>query len=282
MNRKNSAATLPSEHSEQACLIKWADLQPLPDGGRVGEHLFAIPNGGERNAIVAARLKAEGVRPGVPDLFLALPRKDWAGLFVEMKRSRRQGRVSAQQREWLARLRSAGYAAEVCFGAAEAIATITAYLKGVLVESYIKPSEACKQLIREFEGLNTQAYRCPAGVLTIGYGHTGSDVEEGMVITKEQAENLLTRDLKKTASQMADYLKNIDLNQNQIDALISFVYNVGIGRFATSTLLLKLKAGDYEAAADQLLRWTKSGGKELKGLVLRRQAERRLFLAEAL
>ena len=144
----------------------------------------------------------------------------------------------------------------------------------------MRASEGCKQLIRVFEGLNTKAYRCPAGVLTIGYGHTGPDVKEGQTITRDQAELLWNQELGAVGRQVEHALDGMRVNQNQFDALCSFTFNLGIGRLETSTLLKKLKAGDYEGAANEFLRWNRAGGQILEGLTRRRQAERRLFLAD--
>jgi hypothetical protein len=114
------------EDSEQAALIEWADRSTI-NGIRVGRHLLHIPNGGKRNAREAARLKRQGVRAGVPDLFLALPRGPAAGLFIEMKAAK--GRTSEKQQEWLNRLALAGYATHVCHGFDAARRVITAYLE---------------------------------------------------------------------------------------------------------------------------------------------------------
>ena len=142
----------------------------------------------------------------------------------------------------------------------------------------MRASEPCKQLIRDFEGCELKAYKCPADVLTIGYGHTGADVTEGMTITKEQAELLLDEDLGKVSKQVESVLE-VDVNQNQFDAICSFVFNLGIGNFKKSTLLKKLAKSDFDGAAKEFLKWDKAGGKRLNGLTLRRQAEQRLFKA---
>ena len=134
-----------------------------------------------------------------------------------------------------------------------------------------------KEIIKQSEGLRLEAYLCPAGVLTIGYGHTGSDVREGSRVSREEAENLLTRDLERFEKDILKMVK-VELTQNQFDALVSFTYNVGSGALKTSTLLKKLNAGNYMEAADEFLKWTKAGGKELPGLVKRRRTERALFL----
>ena len=132
------------------------------------------------------------------------------------------------------------------------------------------------ELIKSFEGLELEAYLCPADIWTIGYGHTG-DVKEGDTITKAEAEDLLDKDLEKFRSGVNRCVK-VPLNENQFGALVSFAYNVGIGSLQSSTLLKLLNAGDYDAAADQFPRWNKSGGKVLTGLTRRREAERAVFL----
>lgn len=132
------------------------------------------------------------------------------------------------------------------------------------------------ELVKGFEGFSSKAYLCPAGVPTIGYGHTGN-VRPDDTITQEAAEALLAKDLAKFEDGVKKLVK-VPLNDNQLAALTSFAYNVGLGNFKTSTLLKQLNDGEYELAADQLLRWTKAAGKELKGLVTRRAAERAVFL----
>ena len=132
------------------------------------------------------------------------------------------------------------------------------------------------ELIKSFEGLELEAYLCPADIWTIGYGHTG-DVKEGDTITKAEAEALLDKDLQ-TFRNGVKRLVKVPLNENQFGALVSFAYNLGLGSLQNSTLLKMLNAGDYTGAADQFLRWNKSGGKVLTGLVRRREAERAVFL----
>ena len=114
-----------SEHDEQVAVVQWfAAAHRALDG-----HLFAIPNGGDRHAAVAAKLRAEGVRRGVPDLFLMLPRGQWSGLFIEMKRRNAPpSAVKTEQREFIDRAERHGYRAVACRGADEAIAVITDYL----------------------------------------------------------------------------------------------------------------------------------------------------------
>ncbi len=114
------------EEAEQAALFEWAAYQ----AGRWPElaYLFHIPNGGLRNKATAARLKAAGVKPGVPDLFLPVTRGQSAGLFIEMKYG--TNKPSPEQQRYIDMLRREGYAVEVCCGCEEAICVITAYLRG--------------------------------------------------------------------------------------------------------------------------------------------------------
>lgn len=134
-----------------------------------------------------------------------------------------------------------------------------------------------KQAIKTAEGLRLTAYLDTGGVWTIGYGHTGVDVREGLTIPLSEAERLLTRDLRVAEKHVNEAVK-VKLTQNQFDALVSFVYNVGGGAFRSSTLLKLLNAGDYEGAANQFPRWNKDNGKVVAGLTNRRHEERVLFL----
>ncbi len=137
-------------------------------------------------------------------------------------------------------------------------------------------------MIASFESFEPKAYYCPAGVLTIGYGHTGTnaqgeELQEGDTVTQEQAMRLLHEDV--LWAENAVNKQKLTLSQNQFDALVSFVFNVGASAFSHSTLLKKLKNGDHEKAAYEFLRWNKAGGKVLRGLTARREAERDLFLS---
>jgi len=130
-------------------------------------------------------------------------------------------------------------------------------------------------LIKHFEGCELEAYKCPAGVWTIGYGHI-KGVKEGMTITEHQAEEMLKSEL----NEYEGYINNLvtaELNQNQFDAMVSWVYNLGGGNLKASTLLKVLNAGDYAGVPAQMMRWNKAGGKVLEGLTRRRQAEADLF-----
>lgn len=139
-------------------------------------------------------------------------------------------------------------------------------------------SEKGKVLIKSFEGVRLTAYHCSAGVLTIGYGHTGN-VKLGQKITQEQADCYLMQDLYKTEQQI-NKLVRVSLTQNQYDALCSLVFNIGTGAFNKSTLLAKLNKGDYHGASEEFKRWNKVGGIVNAGLVRRRQAEEDLFNAK--
>ncbi len=145
----------------------------------------------------------------------------------------------------------------------------------------MKTSESGIELIKRFEGLELEAYQDIAGIWTIGYGHTGPDVEPGMKISERDAEELLRRDLK-PREQAVDSAVRVPLNQNEFDALVSFVYNVGIGALRSSTALKRLNKGNRVGAADALTWWNKAtvGGvlREVTGLTRRRAAERALFL----
>lgn len=140
----------------------------------------------------------------------------------------------------------------------------------------MKPSGACRALVRQFEGCKLQAYLDSAGVPTIGVGHT-RNVKLGATCSQQQADLWLTQDLEDAAAAVASLVK-VPLMQGQFDALTSFVFNLGIRRLAESTLLILLNKGDYRGAADQFSRWVHSDGQVLAGLVKRRTAEADLFL----
>ena len=145
----------------------------------------------------------------------------------------------------------------------------------------MKTSQRGLDLIKEFEGLYLQAYRCPAGVLTIGYGHTSvagePKVVAGMKITKQEAEDILRRDLAAVEADVGRLVK-VPLTQNQFDALVSFQFNTGgLGR---SSALKRLNAGNYADVPAALLLWNKAAGKVLAGLTRRRKAEAALFASK--
>jgi len=139
----------------------------------------------------------------------------------------------------------------------------------------MKISENGLSLIKHFEGCELQAYKCPAGVWTIGYGHIKT-AHEGKVITQEQADEMLVEEMAEYEGYINRAVK-VELNQNQFDAMVSWVYNLGNGNLGASTLLKVLNMGDYAGVPAQMLRWNKAGGKVLEGLTRRRQAEADLF-----
>ena len=130
-------------------------------------------------------------------------------------------------------------------------------------------------LIKKFEGCELEAYQCSAGVWTIGYGHT-KGVEEGMTITKDQAEQMLLEELVEYEVAVEEAVDN-QLDQCMFDALVSWTYNLGPTNLNNSTMLKVLNAGEYDEVPAQIKRWNKAGGKVLQGLIRRREAEALLF-----
>lgn len=130
-------------------------------------------------------------------------------------------------------------------------------------------------IVKEAEGLRLSAYLCPAGIPTIGYGHT-KGVKLGDTCTKEQAEKWLENDFF-TAKQEVKAVVKVPLRENQLDALASFVFNLGVRKLTQSTLLKKLNAGDYNGAAAEFDKWVFAGKVKLNGLIKRRAKERQLF-----
>ena len=130
-------------------------------------------------------------------------------------------------------------------------------------------------LIKKFEGCELDAYKCAAGVWTIGYGST-KGVKEGDTISQEDADKLLTHEMEEYEGYIND-LVEVNLEQNQFDALVSWVFNLGPANLKASTLLKVLNAKDYEGVPAQIKRWNKAGGKVLQGLIRRREAESLLF-----
>ena len=129
--------------------------------------------------------------------------------------------------------------------------------------------------IRQWEGERLTAYQCSAGVWTIGVGHT-KGVEAGDVITQEESERLFRDDLEGFKSEMVKLIR-VDVSKTQFIALMSFVFNLGVKSFMTSTLLKRLNAGDYKAAAFEFPKWKYAGGVAVQGLLNRRLAEKALF-----
>jgi lysozyme len=140
-------------------------------------------------------------------------------------------------------------------------------------------------LVKRFEGLRLEAYRCPAGKLTIGYGSTGSHVKDGMVITEPEAEALLKRDLARFETGVDAILGGVPTTSDQFSALVSFAFNLGLMALHKSTLMKRHRAGEFALAAEQFRSWNKARvhGQlvPLAGLTARREAERNLYLGAA-
>jgi lysozyme len=135
-------------------------------------------------------------------------------------------------------------------------------------------------LIKEFEGLRLEPYLDVGGKYTIGYGHLMRPEDRFIRLTEAEAEALLRRDIQ-IAEAVVKTLVTVPLTPHQFSALVSLVYNIGGHQFKRSTLLRYLNAGNYEAAAQQMLRWEHVAGQKVRGLTRRRQAEYRLFLTQA-
>lgn len=141
----------------------------------------------------------------------------------------------------------------------------------------MKTNKQALQIIQSCESLRLQSYLCPGGVWTIGYGHT-KGVKPGQTITREQAEKFLQEDIEQKERAL-DGLLSVRLNDNQYSALVSWVFNLGEGNFAKSTLRKVINAdpNNRDGITHEWLRWNKSGGKELRGLTIRRQMELDLY-----
>lgn len=130
-------------------------------------------------------------------------------------------------------------------------------------------------LIKKFEGCELTAYKCAAGVWTIGYGHI-KDVYEGQTITQSEAESMLQHEMEEYEGYINSSV-TVPLTQNQFDALVSWVFNLGAGNLRASTLLKVVNLSDMEGVPAQIKRWNKAGGKVLDGLIRRREAEALLW-----
>lgn len=139
----------------------------------------------------------------------------------------------------------------------------------------MKMSERGIKFLIQEEGERLKAYKCAAGVWTIGVGHTGANVKEGMVITKEKSRELLKADLSRFEKAVNTYIK-VPLEQHQFDALISLAFNIGVGNFSKSTLVKKINANaTIEEIEFQFKQWRLAGGKPI--LLPRRKREARLY-----
>jgi lysozyme len=156
-------------------------------------------------------------------------------------------------------------------------------------------SEAGIQLIKSFEGCHNQPYKCPASLWTVGYGRvlypdqarlkTGERAnyplrsEHNRVFANDEIDALLEADLQRFEAGVLRLCPATSNSQCHMDAIVSFAFNVGLGNLQSSTLRMKYNRGDYDGAADEFLKWNKAGGKVLRGLERRREAERALFLS---
>jgi lysozyme len=132
-------------------------------------------------------------------------------------------------------------------------------------------------LTEQFESCRLTAYRDSKGVLTIGWGHTGPEVTEGLVITQEQADEWMLSDVA-GAVHSVNSMVTAPVTQEEFDALVDFTFNAGCGHFHGSTMLALLNKGDYHGAAGEFEKWDKCGGVVLTGLLRRRKAEEALFV----
>lgn len=148
----------------------------------------------------------------------------------------------------------------------------------------MRPNKETVDLVKEFEGLELEAYRDPVGIVTIGYGYTnragyGPGVKMGDKWTAKQAEEMLAEGLQRFGNEILPHFTRKP-TPNQFGAMLSLAYNIGTGAFRKSTCLRRFNAGDIEGAAEALTWFNKAGGKKLRGLVRRREAERALFMRE--
>lgn len=138
-----------------------------------------------------------------------------------------------------------------------------------------------RNLIKRNEGCRLTAYRDVGNVLTIGWGHTGPDVYEGMTITQEQADQMLDERLdREFGAAVTKAIGDAPTTQDQFDAMVSLAYNIGVGGFRKSSVLRYHLRGAYIAAADCFRLWNKVAGRVNKGLVRRREEERALYLSK--
>jgi lysozyme len=157
----------------------------------------------------------------------------------------------------------------------------------------MKISEAGIQLIKSFEGCHNTPYRCPAALWTIAYGHVlypdqarlktpertayPLNAEHNRTFEYDEIDSILEKDLERFEAGVLRLCPSAADSQSQFDAIVSFSFNVGLGNLQSSTLRMKYNRGDYDGAANEFLKWNKSSGKVLPGLVRRRVAERELF-----
>ena len=149
----------------------------------------------------------------------------------------------------------------------------------------MKVSKECLEMIKHHEGVRSKPYKCPAGLWTVGVGHVIGDgkslpKEWNRTFTPDEIDSILAADLQRFERGVLRLCPR-NLNQNRFDALVSFAFNVGLGSLQRSTLRMKHNRGEIDACAQEFLKWSKAGGKVLKGLLKRRQDESRLYQKEA-
>jgi lysozyme len=142
-----------------------------------------------------------------------------------------------------------------------------------------KINAAGRKLISEWEGLRMKAYLDSVGIPTICIGHTGGDVHLGLILTPEECDRFFDMDIEE--HNIEPLLKGAPTNDNQFAAMTSLAFNIGLTKFAGSTVLKRHKLGNYMGAANAFPMWNRAGGRILKGLIRRREAERKLYLGEA-
>lgn len=137
-------------------------------------------------------------------------------------------------------------------------------------------------LTERFEGCRLVAYPDPGSggdPWTIGYGHTGPEVIEGLEITQDQAEQYLAQDIKQAEANV-NAVVHVELTQEEFDALVDFAFNCGCRNLDSSTLMKKLNAGDYEGASQEFIKWDMAAGHHMAGLLKRREAEAAMFISK--
>jgi len=144
-----------------------------------------------------------------------------------------------------------------------------------LGENDMNISEEGLSLLKKFEGCRLEAYLCSANVPTIAWGRT-KNVYLGDTCTQEQANEWLKEEMPEYEGYINDNVE-VELNQNQFDAMVCWVYNLGAGNLRSSTLLKVLNNGEYDEVPSQIKRWNKAGGRVLEGLIRRRDAEAAMF-----
>jgi lysozyme len=142
----------------------------------------------------------------------------------------------------------------------------------------MKCNEEGLSILKRYETLKLVSYKCPAGIWTIGWGHTGPEVGPNQSITADHANMLLRKDVEKFEREVSSLLKR-KVTENQFSALVVFVFNIGSDQFKDSTLLLKMNShAPLDHCAEEFLRWNKCKGQTLRGLTNRRKEEKNLFL----